>query len=143
MGWSYRSCDRVPIAPRCRARVRHRDPVHNYIRVEYQVILDLIDTPEFQHLRRIKQLTGAQNFSRLSGFFFVWNINIVFVFGEFTTCKHGHLQLIDLLGRAADFFCFTHDTNLQFPLIFFYWKRAKITKLTLNLVSGAQIIFHR
>ncbi len=33
-----------------------RDPVHNYIRVEYQVILDLIDTPEFQRLRRIKQL---------------------------------------------------------------------------------------
>jgi len=30
-----------------------RDPVHNYIRVEYQVILDLIDTPEFQRLRRI------------------------------------------------------------------------------------------
>jgi len=33
-----------------------RDPVHNYIRVDYQVILDLIDTPEFQRLRRIKQL---------------------------------------------------------------------------------------
>lgn len=33
-----------------------RDPVHNYIRIDYQVILDLIDTPEFQRLRRIKQL---------------------------------------------------------------------------------------
>lgn len=37
-----------------------RDPVHNYIRVDYQVILDLIDTPEFQRLRRIKQL-GTTN----------------------------------------------------------------------------------
>lgn len=33
-----------------------RDPVHNYIHVGYQVILDLIDTKEFQRLRRIKQL---------------------------------------------------------------------------------------
>lgn len=33
-----------------------RDPVHNYIHVEYQLILDLIDTKEFQRLRRIKQL---------------------------------------------------------------------------------------
>lgn len=33
-----------------------RDPVHNYIHVQYQVILDLIDTHEFQRLRRIKQL---------------------------------------------------------------------------------------
>jgi len=33
-----------------------RDPVHNYIYVQYQVILDLINTSEFQRLRRIKQL---------------------------------------------------------------------------------------
>ncbi|WP_057770615.1 HD domain-containing protein [Lactobacillus selangorensis] len=33
-----------------------RDPVHNYIHVQYKVILDLIDTPEFQRLRRIHQL---------------------------------------------------------------------------------------
>ncbi|WP_179394234.1 HD domain-containing protein [Lacticaseibacillus absianus] len=36
-----------------------RDPVHNYIHVHHQVILDLIDTPEFQRLRRIKQLGVA------------------------------------------------------------------------------------
>lgn len=36
-----------------------RDPVHNYIHIRYQVILDLIDTPEFQRLRRIKQLGTA------------------------------------------------------------------------------------
>ncbi|MFD1432864.1 HD domain-containing protein [Lacticaseibacillus yichunensis] len=36
-----------------------RDPVHNYIHVRYRVILDLIDTPEFQRLRRIKQLGVA------------------------------------------------------------------------------------
>ena len=33
-----------------------RDPVHNYIHVQQRVILDLINTPEFQRLRRIKQL---------------------------------------------------------------------------------------
>ncbi|WP_125579474.1 HD domain-containing protein [Lacticaseibacillus suibinensis] len=36
-----------------------RDPVHNYIHVQHQVILDLINTPEFQRLRRIKQLGVA------------------------------------------------------------------------------------
>ena len=33
-----------------------RDPVHNYIHVNNQVIYDLINTKEFQRLRRIKQL---------------------------------------------------------------------------------------
>jgi uncharacterized protein len=35
-----------------------RDPVHNLIRIDPQdgVLLDLIDTPEFQRLRRIRQL---------------------------------------------------------------------------------------
>ncbi|MFD0897178.1 HD domain-containing protein [Loigolactobacillus binensis] len=36
-----------------------RDPVHNYIHVQHQVILDLINTKEFQRLRRIKQLGTA------------------------------------------------------------------------------------
>ncbi|MCI1987123.1 MAG: HD domain-containing protein [Lactobacillus sp.] len=36
-----------------------RDPVHNYIHVQYRVLLDLINTPEFQRLRRIKQLGVA------------------------------------------------------------------------------------
>ncbi|BAP84956.1 phosphohydrolase [Paucilactobacillus hokkaidonensis JCM 18461] len=36
-----------------------RDPVHNYIYVENKIILDLINTPEFQRLRRIKQLGTA------------------------------------------------------------------------------------
>ena len=35
------------------------DPVHSEIRVQHQVILDLINTPEFQRLRRIKQLGTA------------------------------------------------------------------------------------
>ncbi|MCO6540967.1 MAG: HD domain-containing protein [Lactobacillus sp.] len=39
-----------------------RDPVHNYIHVQHQVILDLINTPEFQRLRRIKQL-GTTSFT--------------------------------------------------------------------------------
>lgn len=39
-----------------------RDPIHNYIQVEHQVILDLINSQEFQRLRRIKQL-GTTSFT--------------------------------------------------------------------------------
>lgn len=39
-----------------------RDPIHNYIHVEHQVILDLINSKEFQRLRRIKQL-GTSSFT--------------------------------------------------------------------------------
>ena len=35
-----------------------RDPIYGYINVEYKIIDDLIDTKEFQRLRRIKQLAG-------------------------------------------------------------------------------------
>lgn len=49
--------DCLPYATQKMSREKvFRDPVHNYIRIDYQVILDLIDTPEFQRLRRIKQL---------------------------------------------------------------------------------------
>lgn len=37
-----------------------RDPIHNYIYLQHQVIVDLINTREFQRLRRIKQL-GTTN----------------------------------------------------------------------------------
>lgn len=36
-----------------------RDPVHEYVRVEYDVFWKLIDTPEFQRLKRIHQLGGT------------------------------------------------------------------------------------
>lgn len=39
-----------------------RDPVHNYIHVQHQVILDLINSKEFQRLRRVKQL-GTNSFT--------------------------------------------------------------------------------
>lgn len=39
-----------------------RDPVHNYIHIAHQVILDLINSKEFQRLRRIKQL-GTTSFT--------------------------------------------------------------------------------
>lgn len=39
-----------------------RDPVHNYIHIEHKVILDLINSSEFQRLRRIKQL-GTSSFT--------------------------------------------------------------------------------
>jgi len=37
-----------------------RDPMYGNIPVEYQIIWDLINTREFQRLRRIKQLSGVQ-----------------------------------------------------------------------------------
>lgn len=37
-----------------------KDPVHDYIHVYHQIILDLIDSREFQRLRRIKQLGTSQ-----------------------------------------------------------------------------------
>lgn len=36
-----------------------RDPVHNYVYIQHQVILQLINTKEFQRLRRIRQLGVA------------------------------------------------------------------------------------
>ena len=33
-----------------------RDPVHTYINVEYQIIWELINTFEFQRLRRVSHL---------------------------------------------------------------------------------------
>ena len=39
-----------------------RDPIHNYIHVSHPVIYDLINTREFQRLRRIKQL-GTSSFT--------------------------------------------------------------------------------
>ena len=33
-----------------------RDPIHNYITVNHRVVYDLINTAEFQRLRRIKQV---------------------------------------------------------------------------------------
>lgn len=36
-----------------------RDPIYGFIKVEYKVIMELIDTPEFQRLRRIHQLSGV------------------------------------------------------------------------------------
>ncbi len=36
-----------------------RDTVHGYINVDYQIIWDLINTPELQRLRRIHQLGGT------------------------------------------------------------------------------------
>ena len=37
-----------------------RDTVHDYVHVRHQLILDLIDSKEFQRLRRIKQLGTSQ-----------------------------------------------------------------------------------
>ncbi|MER2063910.1 MAG: hypothetical protein ABS873_04615, partial [Alkalibacterium sp.] len=37
-----------------------KDPVHDYVHVRHQLILDLIDTREVQRLRRIKQLGTSQ-----------------------------------------------------------------------------------
>lgn len=39
-----------------------RDPVHNYVHVNHKIIYQLINTKEFQRLRRIKQL-GTSSFT--------------------------------------------------------------------------------
>lgn len=39
-----------------------RDPIHNYVYIQNQLILDLINTKEFQRLRRIHQL-GVTNYT--------------------------------------------------------------------------------
>ena len=36
-----------------------RDPLYGYITVDYKIISDLIDSREFQRLRRIRQLAGV------------------------------------------------------------------------------------
>ncbi len=41
-----------------RAKV-FRDPIYGYITIEYELFLKLIDTYEFQRLRRIRQLSGV------------------------------------------------------------------------------------
>ncbi|WP_281165893.1 HD domain-containing protein [Liquorilactobacillus sicerae] len=38
-----------------------RDPIHSYIYIQSQIILDLINTKEFQRLRRIRQLGTANS----------------------------------------------------------------------------------
>lgn len=54
-----------------------RDPVHNYIHVDHQVIYDLINTKEFQRLRRIKQLgTSGYTFTEASTAVFALPRNI-------------------------------------------------------------------
>lgn len=37
-----------------------KDPIHDHIHIRHQIILDLIDSKEFQRLRRIKQLGTSQ-----------------------------------------------------------------------------------
>lgn len=65
-----------------------RDPVHNYIHVKHQVILDLIDTKEFQRLRRVHQL-GTTSFT--------------FHGAEHTRFAHS-LGVYEITRRIADFF---------------------------------------
>lgn len=45
---------------RLESEIVFRDTVHDYIHVRHQIILDLIDSKEFQRLRRIKQLGTSQ-----------------------------------------------------------------------------------
>lgn len=44
------------LTQRLRKETVLRDPIHTYVYVQHQIILDLINTREFQRLRRIKQL---------------------------------------------------------------------------------------
>ena len=50
----FEKADRLP------TEIVFKDPVHDYIHVRHQLILDLIDSKEVQRLRRIKQLGTTQ-----------------------------------------------------------------------------------
>lgn len=50
----FEQADRLP------TEIVFKDPVHDHIHIRHQLILDLIDTKEFQRLRRIKQLGTSQ-----------------------------------------------------------------------------------
>lgn len=50
----FEKADRLP------TEIVFKDPVHDHVHVRHQLILDLIDTKEFQRLRRIKQLGTSQ-----------------------------------------------------------------------------------
>lgn len=43
---------------KCEERKVLRDPIHGYIHIEYQLLWELLQTREFQRLRRIHQLGG-------------------------------------------------------------------------------------
>lgn len=71
-----------------------RDPVHDYITVTHPVIAALIDTAEFQRLRRIKQL-GTSSFT---------------FHGAEHTCFSHCLGVYHIAKRITDYF------SLNFPL---------------------------
>ncbi len=50
----FEQADRLP------TEIVFKDPIHDHIHIRHQLILDLIDTKEFQRLRRIKQLGTSQ-----------------------------------------------------------------------------------
>ena len=65
-----------------------RDPIHQYIHVEHQIILELINSKEFQRLRRIKQL-GTTSFT----------------FHAAEHSRFGHsLGVYEITRRICDFF---------------------------------------
>ena len=69
-----------------------RDPVHNYVHVQHRVILDLINTPEFQRLRRIKQLGVSDYvFQGAEHTRFAHSLGVVTTLS--TTIRHKHLAM--------------------------------------------------
>ncbi|MDF7668891.1 HD domain-containing protein [Lactobacillus sp. ESL0703] len=72
-----------------------RDPVHGYIHIEDQVILDLLKTKEFQRMRRIKQLGPT-----------------AFVFPGATHTRFEHnLGVYELTRRICDIFAKKYPTQ--------------------------------
>ena len=63
-----------------------RDPLYGYVRVNDEIIDELINSKEFQRLRRIKQLCG---------------VSMVFHMADHTRFSHSFLQQKDLLFCKA------------------------------------------
>ena len=108
-----------------------RDPIHEYIEIKHQVVLDCIDTKEFQRLRRIHQLGGtAQAFptgehSRFSHALGVYHLvtrllnNVSKLKDSLTEFEQISLQLAGLLhdvGHGPFSHTFEHITQVSHEL---------------------------
>lgn len=80
-----------------------KDPVHDYIHIRHKLILDLIDTKEFQRLRRIKQLGTSQ---------------FTFHGAEHSRFSHS-LGVYELTRRIVDMFSrnYPEDWNDEYRLV--------------------------
>lgn len=79
-----------------------RDPLYGYIHVDYEFIIDLIDTSVFQRLRRVRQLSG---------------VHMVFHSAEHSRFSHA-LGVYELANRFLDIKEIKENLNERESLLF-------------------------